>query len=830
MAKVTDIAGLSESEAAARRARGQGNNVSIPTSRSYWQIVQENLLTFINLVLFSIGLLLVALGRPSDALVSVGIVLMNTLVGVVQEVRAKRKLDQIALLTRPQARVIREGQERSIDPSQIVVGDILLVRPGDQIVVGGQVIDSSQMDVDESLLSGESNPVPKQAGDQVYAGSFCVTGEGLYEAQKVGTDSLAHQITAGARAFRRIKTPLQQYTDQVVRILLVLSAYFGIMLVIGAVLSDQPLVETMRDSAVIAGLIPNGLFIMISVAYAAGAVRIARQGALVQQANGIESLSHVNVLCLDKTGTLTANRLRLQALYPIGLSDAELRQKLGDYVGSTSGGNLTSRAIGEACPGLPQPAMEEVPFYSVRKWSALALAEGSLRGVYVLGAPEMLLPHAPLDATAQAQVDAWTAGGLRVLLFAHSPEVVPLRDAQDQPQLPAGMVPLGLISLSDELRPQAQETLRGFALAGIQLKIISGDSPRTVEALARQAGLTTGGQVISGPELAALPDSEWPRVAEQTSIFGRISPQQKERLVATLLEGGHYVAMIGDGVNDVLSLKRAQLGIAIESGSQIARGVADIVLLGDSFAALPQAFLEGQRIRNGMQDIFKLFLTRIAYMTLLIVSIAVIGAGFPFSPKHNGLLTFLTVGAPTLGLVAWARPGPARHRDMARGLMHFVLPAALMLTLVGLGVYMAYFLASTFRLQPTLPNEGTVEALDLAFGAAFASSEALARSAVITITVFCGLLLVPFVEPPTAFWVGGDELSGDWRPTLLAGLMLIVYIVILSVPGLRGFFELVPLRRLDYILLGALALLWGLALRYLWRARLLERFLNIDLG
>jgi len=471
-----------------------------------------------------------------------------------------------------------------------------------------------------------------------------------------------------------------------------------------------------------------------------------------------------------------------------------------------------------------------VPFYSVRKWSALALAEGSLRGVYVLGAPEMLLPHAPLDATAQAQVDAWTAGGLRVLLFAHSPEVVPLRDAQDQPQLPAGMVPLGLISLSDELRPQAQETLRGFALAGIQLKIISGDSPRTVEALARQAGLTTGGQVISGPELAALPDSEWPRVAEQTSIFGRISPQQKERLVATLLEGGHYVAMIGDGVNDVLSLKRAQLGIAMESGSQIARGVADIVLLGDSFAALPQAFLEGQRIRNGMQDIFKLFLTRIAYMTLLIVSIAVIGAGFPFSPKHNGLLTFLTVGAPTLGLVAWARPGPARHRDMARGLMHFVLPAALMLTLVGLGVYMAYFLASTFRLQPTLPNEGTVEALDLAFGAAFASSEALARSAVITITVFCGLLLVPFVEPPTAFWVGGDELSGDWRPTLLAGLMLIVYIVILSVPGLRGFFELVPLRRLDYILLGALALLWGLALRYLWRARLLERFLNIDLG
>ncbi len=800
---MSQIQGLSESEVIARRARGQGNDARFQTSRSYVQILRQNAFTFINTVLFAIGIVLILMGRIGDAVVTAGLVLLNVVVGLVQEGRAKRTLDRIALLTRPQATVIREGRERTVDPNEIVLGDVLVVRPGDQIVVDGQMIDDGRIDVDESLLTGESDLIPKRAGDTVYSGSFCVTGSGLYEAQKVGDDSLANQLAAGARVFRQVKTPLQRNISFVIRVLVFLASQLGILVVLSLVIHGAPTVESVQVAAVIATLVPQGLFAMIIIAYAMGAVRIAGKGALIQQSNAVESLSNVTVLCLDKTGTLTTNRIRLHETEPLGVGEAELRRVLADHVASMSDRNRTTEAIAEAFGGQGRRVTQEVPFSSAYKWSALAFEDGELRGVYVLGAPEILQPYLKPGADLGPKVEEWISRGLRVLLFAYWPELVPLRGGGGEPQLPQNLNPLGLLSFSDELRDEAQATLGRFSEAGIQLKVISGDNPDTVAALARQAGMTSDIGVVSGLCLDELDDAQLAQVAAETTIFGRITPQQKERLVRMLRNNGDYVAMIGDGVNDVLSLKQAHLGIAMESGSQATRGVADMVLLNDSFAVLPTAFSEGQRIVNGMQDIVRLFLTRTFYVTLLILGTAIVGVAFPVTPKHNSVLALLTVGIPTLALAIWARaekPPPS----LLRSASHFVFPAAFTVAILALGTYLIY-------LQTT-------------------DDVNVARTALTTTTVLCGLVLIPFVEPPTPAWVGGDDLSGDWRPAILALVMLVLFGVIMLAPFLREFFELTLLRPIDYALIGVAVVAWAWGLRFIWRRRLFEWWLGIDDG
>src|SRR2546427_1696332 len=440
---VSTLRGLSQEEAATRRAQRLGNIMPVKSSRSYAQIVRENVFNPINDLLYVLGIALVALGRVSDALVSVGVVLLNVAVSVIQEVRAKRVLDQIALLTRPRTTVIRTGQEQSVDPGDIVKGDVLLVRPGDQIVVDGPVLSTERVDVDESLLTGESDLIEKRPGDQLYSGSFCVNGSAFYQAEKVGAQSVAYGLAAGARAFRRVYTPLQREINLVIRVLLLFALFFELLLLLGALARQIPTVETLKMAVVIIGLVPNGLFLSISVAYALGAVRIAGQGALVQQANSVESLSNVDVLCMDKTGTLTTNALRLERAHPLGIEESELRRLLGDYVASGSVGNTTSAAIGAACPGQAHHVREELPFSSAYKWSGLVMDDEAVRGTYILGAVEILAPALRAGSDLQAMVEQESAQGLRVLLFTSVPELVPLRNADDQPTLPHGLIPLG---------------------------------------------------------------------------------------------------------------------------------------------------------------------------------------------------------------------------------------------------------------------------------------------------------------------------------------------------------------------------------------------------
>jgi cation-transporting ATPase E len=443
-------------------------------------------------------------------------------------------------------------------------------------------------------------------------------------------------------------------------------------------------------------------------------------------------------------------------------------------------------------------------------------------GVYILGAPETVLPVLEQQDPLLPTIEDWTHQGLRVLVFAHAPNVVPLRDANDEPQLPSSLVPLGLIALADELRLETRETMENFRKAGVELKIFSGDSPDTVAALAKQAGFDTNGEAVSGIELAQMKPEEVSQALANRSIFGRIAPQQKEQMVHVLRGQGKYVAMIGDGVNDVMALKGADLAIAMQGGSQAARAVADMVLLDDSFAVLPQAVLEGQRILNGMQDIFKLFLTRILYVALLILSSAAAG-GFPLAPKHNSILSLLTVGIPTIALAAWAKPGAVPRANAARRISHFVLPAGLTLGLAGMGVFIGSLIAPAI-LSGHFSVSNSLEANPGSIGLN------IAQTVLTSFSIFCGLFLILFVEPPTQFWVGGTSLRADPRSIYLALGLFVIYILILVTPVLRTLFELAPLAWFTYLLLLGLASLWALGVRWLWRSRALDRYLSLDYG
>jgi len=828
------LRGLTEVEASARRAQGKGNTLKLATSRTYGDIIRANVFNLINIILVTIGAVMVAIGRVGDAVTSVGLIFFNVAIGIVQEIRAKQQLDKIALLTRPKTNVLRDGAEKVIDPSELVVGDLIVVRPGDQIVVDGKLI-GGKVEADESLLTGESDPILKQVGDQLLSGSFAVSGGGTFEATHVGADSFANKLTTNARKFTISYTPLQREINFLLRLLLLLAIILGFLILLGAVLSGVPFVRQVQMAAVIAGLVPNGLFFMVILSYAMGAVRIIQRGALVQQTNAVESLANVTVLCTDKTGTLTANKIVFETAHPVGTNESELKRLLGIFARSAASTNKTSEALLNALPGTKQIIVDEVPFTSALKWSGMVFDLPDMRGVYVLGAPENLSAHLSLDDGAQGRIASLTDQGLRVLVFAHNPDVVTLHHGEAITVPPLTL--LGIVSLSDELRVGLKETMEGFTRNNIALKVISGDNPQTVTALAKQAGLAGDLRAISGGQLDAMSPAEFAQTVHETTIFGRITPEQKERIVTALRAQDHYVAMIGDGVNDVLSLKKANLAIAMESGSAATRSVAHMILIGDSFEALPPAFSEGQRIVAGMKDILSLFLVRISYASLLILGIAVIGLGFPFIPKQNALLVFFGVGVPTLGLAIWARPERLERGGLLRQIGHFVIPASMSIFFFGMFVYVLGFFVSAVNIINVGITPSDIAAFEefsgITTGGAPNSylmdvSTLTAQTALTIFTVLASLLLTIFVEPPIRWFAGGDTVSGDWRPTALSIALGIGFVGVVLIEPIREFFEMIALPFEVYLVIGLITIIWALVLRASWRGRWLQRFLQIE--
>jgi cation-transporting P-type ATPase E len=814
--------GLTTAEAQERRRRGEANTAVSGTTRSYAQILRSNVFSFFNTILFVIGIALLVLGRYSDAFTSVGLGLVNAVISAVQEIRAKRKLDHLQLLDRAAVTVVRDGHEVEVAPDEVVRGDVLRVRAGAQIVVDGPLLDG-RVEADESLLTGESDPVAKDPGDGLRSGSLCVAGDGHQLARDVGAASYAGRLTAEARRVSTDATPLQRRIAFVVRLVIALTVLMSGAILAQAALEGFSLLRTVQITAVLSGLVPYGLFFLIALAYTAGAGRIAGCGALVQQVNAVESVSNVDVVCTDKTGTLTTGRLTLHEVEPVGGTVTDARAVLGGFAHNVSTPNLTSAALAAALPGEPWTVRDEVPFTSSLRWSGLVTDS-----TWVLGAPEVLAPHFTRPLPDDALI-ARTSAGLRVLVLARSS--AGMRDAEGRPQLP-DLEPVAIVALADELRPEVADTITRFRENGVTVKVLSGDDPRTVAALATQAGLDPG-EPVPGAALDGLDDAALDRLVARTTVFGRVAPEHKERLVGALRRQGHYVAMIGDGVNDARALKRAQVGVAMRSGSGVTRDVADIVLVDDSFAALLPAQREGRKIINGIATSMYVFLARVASQGLVIVAVTMLGLGFPYSPTQVGL-TLLTVGVPTLFLTFWARPTPT-DPNLLGNLARFVLPAALVTAGFGTAIYAYLYESVTRFLSSGRTPAQIVSDFESYTGLTYTDADFTEASATIgaqtglsTFICLASFLLIMFLFPPNRFFAAWTPPTSDRRPTVLVVALLVVFAAVLFVPALYDYFGLTAGN--SYVLavcLIALAL-WFATLTAAYRLRLLDRALGLD--
>ena len=833
--------GLTQAEAQARLRRGESNAAVSGGTASYAQILRTQVFNFYNNILFVIGIALLVLGRYNDATVSVGLGLVNAVLSSVQVIRAKRKLDQLQLLGRTQVIVLRDGKETSVFPEQVVRGDVLLVRPGDQIVVDGPVLGEGVLEIDESLLTGEPDAVVRREGDDVLSGSYCVAGRGFQEARDVGETSYAQRLTAEARRPTGDKTPLQRRIEFVIRLVMVLVALMSVAILAQAALEGLTLLRIVQISAVLSGLVPYGLFFLIAVAYTVGATRIAQQGALIQQTNAVESISNVDVLCTDKTGTLTSGRLTVTDIEVLGGHEVtDVERWLGSTARSaaaagTTGTNITGAALAAALPGETWEVREEVAFTSSLRWSAVATAEG----VWVLGAAEALAPA--LRQTDPGGIDMGrlvaerATQGLRVIVFARALDpAAPLR-SEDRPVLPA-LEPLAVVALADELRDDVEETVVGLRAAGVELKVLSGDDPRTVAVLAAQAGIDVGSPgsgTASGTDIDGLTDDELDTVVAATTVFGRVSPEDKERVVESLRRQGRYVAMIGDGVNDARALKHAHVGVAMRSGSPVTRDVADVVLVDDSFAALLPARREGRRIIDGIATSMYVFLARVGTQALVILTVTMLGLGFPYEPTQVGL-TLLTVGVPTFFLTLWAqprRPDPNLLASLAR----FVIPAAVITAACGVGVYTFIYTRVLKGLTNPAVPERVLEDFQRYTGlpttnAGFTTASATigAQTGLSTFVTLASFILILFLKPSTRFFAAWTAPIPDRKPSLLVLALLMAFVGVLYTPFLSEYFGLTgPNRLLLIAVLPALAI-WFVALNAAFRGRVLDRLLGLD--
>jgi len=820
--------GLTDAEAASRSGAGEANDAVTGSTRSYATILRTNVLSFYNMILFVIGIALLSMGRSSDAFVTVGIGVVNAVVSGVQEIRAKRQLDRLRVLDRALVLVVRDGREVEVPPEAVVRGDVLHVRPGDQIVVDGPLAQCDRMEVDESLLTGEPDPVPKHVGDDLRSGSISVAGTGFQVARDVGATSYAGRLTVQARRESTDRTPLQRQIEFLVRLVMAVTVLMSGTILAQVLIDGLTLLRIVQITAVLSGLVPYGLFLLVAVACTTGAVTISRRGALVQQVNAVESLCSVDVVCTDKTGTLTTGQLIFAGVEAVGgVEQADAEAALGALVHSATTTNLTTAALAAALPGATWIVRDEVAFTSARRWSGVATDDA----VWVLGAPDRLAPR--LAATIpEAMVTGPARRGLRVLLLARSTDpAAQLHDADGRAALP-DLQPVAVVTLADELRADTAETITRFHEQGVALKVLSGDDPRTVAALVTRAGIESA-TPASGHDLDGLPDGELDELVAGTTVFGRLTPEQKERIVVSLRRQGHYVAMIGDGVNDASALKSAQVGIAMRSGSPVTRDVADIVLVDDSFAALIPAQREGRRIVNGIAVSLYVYLVRVATQGLVIVAVTMLGLGFPYSPTQLGL-TLLTVGVPTLFLTFWARP-VATDQRLLGSLARFVIPTSVVTAAFGTAIYAYLYRAFADGLSQGHTPAHVVSEFERYTGLTYtdsdfatASSTIGAQTGLTTFVCLTSFLSILFLAPPNRFFAAWTSPAGDRRPAALVAILLAALAAVMYVPALSDYFGLTgPTPRMVATVLPAVGL-WYLTLSLTFHYRLMDRALGLD--
>jgi cation-transporting ATPase E len=657
--------GLSRAEVDERIRDGALNVAQQSVSRSTADIVRANVFTRFNFIL-TVLLVAVLFAAPiQDALFGL-VMVANTGIGIIQELRAKRQLERLAVVTAPTSEVIRDGRRWTVPVTGLVLGDLVAISTGSQLAVDGRVESCDGLEIDESLLTGESDPVAKEPGDLVLSGSFVVAGRGAYTATAVGADAYAAKLAEQARKFTLVRSELRKGID------LILAAVSWALVPAGVILlwSQWAVaggVRTAVRNGVAGGvaMIPQGLVLVTSMAFAVGVVRLAQRRVLVQEMPAVEGLARVDVVCFDKTGTLTEGRLVHLLTEPLAVVDVEA--VLAAMVDADPHPNATIAALRAAYPTSPGwKVSETVPFSSVRKWSAASFIG---TGSFVFGAPDVL----GVPDHLRAGVDAHTAAGHRVLLLASSARL-------PNPEEPMeALEPLALVVLGDRVRANARATLEFFAEQGVTVKVISGDHPRTVGAIARDAGVPGADQLIDGRDLPADPKL-FADVVERGSVFGRITPQQKRAMVKALQHRGHVVAMSGDGVNDVLALKAADLGVAMGSGSEATKAVGQLVLVDGDFSSLPRVVAEGRRVIANIERVANLYVTKTIYAFALVVAVGVAGFEFPFLPRHLTLVGSITIGIPSFWLALEASGGRSEPGFISR-VLRFSIPTGLLAAL-----------------------------------------------------------------------------------------------------------------------------------------------------
>ncbi len=763
--------GLSAEHVAQRIQDGLVNDVGGAATRTIEEIVRANVLTRFNALIGGLLLVILIVAPIQDALFGL-VAIANTLIGIAQEVRAKRTLDRLNVVNAPRAKVVRDGEQFELDTTQLVVDDLLLVSAGDQLAVDGEVVDAIGLEMNEALVTGESDAVPKLAGAEVLSGSFVAAGSGRIRATRVGRESFAGRLTEQARQFTLVNSELRGGIDRILEVVTWVLVPTALLLLVTQLLQAQGVRQALAGS--VAGtiaIIPEGLVLLTSVAFAAAVVRLGQRSVLVQELPAVETLARVDTVCFDKTGTLTTGQIRLQDLELLTAEDevdeTAVRDALGALAASELEPNATMRAIAAGCrPPMSWRSTGAVPFSSARKWSAASFSD---QGTYVLGAPDVLLRAMPEDPTLSARIDAAVATGQRVVLLAIS------RQPVDEARLPDDLRALALVLLAEELRSDAFDTIRYFHDQGVRTLLISGDHPRTVAAVARRVGVlpdheattdavesaTFAARRVDVAQIEAvdglhLPEDpgELAAVAADTAVFGRVTPDDKRRLVAALQRNGAVVAMTGDGVNDVLALKDADIGIAMGDGAGATRSVAQLVLLDSDFSSLPDIVAEGRRVIGNIERVTNLFLTKTVYATLLAIAVGVAQLPFPFLPRHLSLVGSLTVGIPAFFLALEPHHRAARPGFLRRAVA-FAIPAGIA---AGVATFASFWLAQT------------IEAVGL---------EAARTTA--TITLFgLGLLVLRLLSRPMNLL----------RHTLVYGSG-IAFLLALFIPLSREFFALV---------------------------------------
>jgi cation-transporting ATPase E len=747
--------GLSDAEVAARVGRGQTNESGQRTSRTFGEILRANVFTRFNAIL---GVLLVAIlsvGQPQDALF--GIVLVgNALIGIVQELRAKRTLDRLAVLNAPRASVIRGGSERDVAVEEVVLDDIVVLRSGDQVATDGVVTTASGLQVDESLLTGESEPLDKRPGDTVMSGSFVVAGAGRYQATAVGADSYARKLAAEARRFAPARSELTEGINRILRYVTWAIVPIAPLLLVSQIRANSDAAGAVSGAvAGVVGMVPQGLVLLTTIAFGVAAVTLARRQVLVQELPAVEGLARVDVVCFDKTGTLTDGTIVFDRIERLDEA-APIEEALGAFAQDDSP-NATLAAVARAFPssdGWDRTAA--IPFSSARKWSAASFAD---RGTWVLGAPEMVWQERPGAALERAAELAAT--GRRVLLLARSD------DPLDGDRLPSGLNAAALILFEERVRPDAADALAYFAEQGVAVKVISGDNPRTVAAVAGTVGMPHADRPIDARE---LPDDleALGTVLEDRSVFGRVTPHQKQEMVKAMQARGHTVAMTGDGVNDALALKLADIGVAMGSGAPASRAVAQLVLLDGRFATLPGVVAEGRRVTANIERVANMFVTKTIWASVLAVAVGIAGWPYPFLPRQLTVIDTLSIGIPAFFLAL--APNARRYRPgFVDRVLRFTFPAGIV---VAAAAFAAFLLVRTDHLPLTQQ-----------------------RTSATLVTLMASLFVLTVLALPLT-----------WRRALLVVAMLAAFVLLFPIAFVRNFYALTLPRHLvgDTLLIGGL--------------------------